>query len=182
MLHQDRSSNQYAGLFRSVQEAAEHKVDVELGGREGEKERFRDPVTRGAIPAPVFDSLTKSKIKLDGDDTFKRGGAAAEDSTTTSWRRRRGRRPSERTRSGGRQYAGSGKSSKGEESSIGPDKVDEAVTRCLWMPSGRWKRPKGWPGCTAGFRRGAAPRSPARWPTQACETALRCSTYACRER
>ena len=34
LLYQDPKENKYAGLFRSVQEAAEHRVDEELGGLE----------------------------------------------------------------------------------------------------------------------------------------------------
>lgn len=65
LLYQNTRENQYAGLFRSVQEAAEHREDEELGGLEGEKQRFREPVTFGIIPGAVFDSITKSKVKLD---------------------------------------------------------------------------------------------------------------------
>lgn len=133
LLYQSKGENQYAGLFRSVQEAAEHKVDVELGGREGEKERFRDPVTRGLIPTPVFDSLTKSKIKLDGDETSQAGGTAmAEDSDDDLMEaEERAQAELEGKESVDGSQAASGKDSKGEESSIGPDKVDGGAHEML---------------------------------------------------
>ena len=77
VLYQNTKENQYAGLFRSVQEAAERRVDEELGGLEGEKQRFREPVSFGDIPGAVFDSITKSRVKPDDEGSKGKDGAGA---------------------------------------------------------------------------------------------------------
>ena len=58
LLYQNRDDpinpNQYAGLFRSVQEAQSSKDWIAGGGIKGEIERFRDPITKGIIPAGKY--------------------------------------------------------------------------------------------------------------------------------
>ena len=68
MLYQSVEENQYAGLYNSVVSAAEAKVDEELGGMAGEIERFRDPITKGIIPKTLFESVTKVRERVEGED------------------------------------------------------------------------------------------------------------------
>ncbi len=65
VLYQDKDDsvnpNQYAGLFRSVTEAHDAKQWIKNGGIEGERERFRNPLTKGIIPVGLFERIVKVK-------------------------------------------------------------------------------------------------------------------------
>jgi len=65
LLYQDRDDkvnpNAYAGLFRSVTESIQSKDWIANGGFAGEKERFRDPITKGIIPPNLFEKVVKVK-------------------------------------------------------------------------------------------------------------------------
>ena len=73
LLYQDKESNDYAGLFRSVVESADARDWTQTGGAAGERERFRDPITRGIIPNRLFERVVKVKeVKDTGNSISSR--------------------------------------------------------------------------------------------------------------
>ncbi len=72
LLYQDKESNNYAGLFRSVVESQQAKNWRETGGKAGEIERFRDPITKGIIPNRLFERVVKVKVVNDSNSINSR--------------------------------------------------------------------------------------------------------------